>query len=134
MQRGDQFKLPSWARSVSVDQDADALIMSSTGNTPPPPVQVEISNLATAPQGRWDASLSAEENDAATLTARAGLAVGSASVLTPTYTIPLRPGYWLGPAHIWLGDVVTVIPGSGRLPAPERLRVSQVNVQVDDTE
>ena len=134
LQRGDQFTLPSWARSVSVDQYADALIMSSTGNTPPPPVQVEIPNLATAPQGRWDASLSAEENDAATLTARAGLAVGSASVLTPTYTIPLRPGYWLGPAHIWLGDVVTVIPGSGRLTAPERLRVSEVSVQVDDTE
>src|SRR5262249_31114708 len=129
LQYGDALTGAQWQRAIDVSSYADALRITGGGSgTQPKPVELEAGGLGSMPQGRWDADWSTQENDQVRLQARGILQLHTAQQLTPSYTIPLQPGVWQGPEHIWIGDTVTVVPNSGRLQAPERLRVLELAV------
>jgi hypothetical protein len=52
----------------------------------------------------------------------------------PTYTVPLQPGAWQGPGHIWAGDTVRMRISSGRLQVDSDLRVQQIDIVIDSSE
>lgn len=129
LQYGDQLTDVPWQRSTDTSTFADAIRM--TGGTPtsgsgPLPVEMFAPDLATRPEGAWDASFQSDETDPTLLAARALLQLQTSGTVIPSWTIPLRPGAWKGPSHIWIGDTVHVLPASGRLTAVEDLRVLEL--------
>jgi hypothetical protein len=125
LQYGDALTGTTWTRDLDTSAYADALRM--TGTDPAPPVEVEATTIGSTAEGRWDAVTSCDEADPATLRARAVLALQSAGTLTPSYTIPLVPGAWDGPGHIWIGDTIHVSLASGRFRGVlETLRVLEI--------
>jgi hypothetical protein len=129
LQWGDQFTLNGWTRDVDTSSYANALRM--TGTDPAPPVETATIDIGTRPEGRFDGSYSTDEADPATLRARSVLQLQAASTLVPSWTIPLRPGAWDGPDHIWLGDMVTIVPASGRFKGTtETLRVLELTAAI----
>lgn len=126
LQYGDALTGPNWSRSASADGFANALRMTGGGTTPPNPVHLEAPGIASDPAGRWDAVYQTEESNADLLAARAALQLQAAQQIIPSWTIPLRPGAWDGPAHIWLGDTIRIRASSGRLVQVEELRVLEL--------
>lgn len=70
-------------------------------------------------------------NDGTTLGLRANFEIARDSVLTPSYQLTLRDGWWT-PAILWLGDTAQVVVKSGRINEISSQRVSQVQVQPGD--
>jgi hypothetical protein len=133
---GDGLTGSDWQRDVDTSAFADALIMTggtrSTGFSPAP-VEVTAANIGTRPEGRWDASYQTDELTESLLAARAALQLSGAGLLVPSYTIPLQPGKWLGPHHIWVGDTVHVSLNSGRFTGRrETLRVLELTAAVGE--
>jgi hypothetical protein len=136
LQYGDGITGSNWQRDVDTSVFADAIRM--TGGTPstgtgtgPSPVEVTTADIATRPEGRWDASFQTDELDPSLLGARAALQLSGAGLLVPSYTIPLQPGKWGGPHHIWVGDTIHVSLSSGRFTGSlETLRVLELAADV----
>jgi hypothetical protein len=134
LQYGDGTTGSNWQRDVDTSTFADALRM--TGGTPttgtaPSPVEVTTADIATRAEGRWDASFQTDELDPSLLAARAALQLKGAGLLVPSYTIPLVPGAWRGPSHIWVGDTIHVSLSSGRFTGSlETLRVLELAADV----
>ncbi|HEY5985815.1 MAG TPA: hypothetical protein VIV12_05435 [Streptosporangiaceae bacterium] len=124
LQRGDNITGPEWARDADPSDYADAVRM--TGASASVSAEIEDAALASLPQGRWDGVFSNDEADPVRLAARASLQLSVSEAVYPSYTIPLRPGAWGGPDHIWIGDTVRVRVGSGRLTGVETLRVVEL--------
>jgi hypothetical protein len=53
---------------------------------------------------------------------------------SPTFTIALRQGFWRGRAHIDVGDTVRVVIRLGREVIDTRLRVGEINVEIDEND
>ena len=89
-------------------------------------------DLATAPEGRWDAQFSDTNLTTADMVAQTALSnLASASLPVPTYTLTLAAGAWGGPAHLWVGDYVQVVIKSGRLNEQSWARVFELAISVD---
>jgi hypothetical protein len=128
-QWGDRLTLNGWTRDIDASTYANALRM--TGTDPAPPAEVTTTGIADDPAGRFDGAYSTDEADPATLRARGVLQLEAASTLVPAWTIPLRPGAWDGPDHLWIGDTVTVVPASGRFKGmTETLRVLELTAAI----
>ena len=84
------------------------------------------------PEGRWDKTYGEPITTQPALAERADWLLDQAQVVTPTYSLKLRRGWWRGPGHLWLGDAVTVRIRSGRLRVNTQLRVHQVDVDISD--
>lgn len=106
---------------------------SASGSTAPPTQERMAPDVATNPAGRWDRSFSAEISTATALTERADWQIAESQVVRPSYTLALKPGFWRGPDHLWVGDTVTVRIYSGRLKVNSKLRVQQIDVDISDT-
>jgi hypothetical protein len=140
LQFGDGLTTGEWTRDLDTSVYANALHMSGSAPAPtkavpspvpPTPVEVVVSDIATRPEGRWDAVLTSEELDESHLAAYAELTLAADAIATPSYTIPLKPGAWGGPSHIWIGDIVHVVLQSGRFQGTrERLRVLEISANV----
>src|SRR5881394_207725 len=134
LQYGDGLTGDGWQRDVDTSAFADAIRM--TGGTPstgsgPAPVEVAAADIGTRPEGRWDTALQTDELDAARLAARGALQLKGAGLLVPSYVIPLQPGKWGGPAHIWIGDTIHVSLASGRFTgARETMRVIELTADI----
>lgn len=103
------------------------LVTGAQGLTPAAAV---TAGIGTDPRGRWELSAGFPSIiEQATLNARSTWVLAQASTLRPTYTVVLRPGRWLGPSHIWLGDTVTLAIKSGRLSLADPFRVAEISVQ-----
>lgn len=92
----------------------------------------EASDLATRPEGRWDATFG--DTTLATQPAvadRATWQLAQSEVIQPTYTLTLTTGAWQGPGHIWLGDTVRLVIPSGRLRVDTPIRVYAIQVDLD---
>jgi hypothetical protein len=97
------------------------------------PVELDADAIATVAQGRWDAVFGDDGLILqSTLADRAAWQLAQAQVVQPTYTLTLRPGYWRGPTHIWLGDTVRLVLMSGRLRVNEQMRVQEMAFEIGD--
>lgn len=111
-----------------------ANVIRQSGSSEPvttPSVQA-VPDLATAPEGRWEAQFGDTDlrtNDAVTQTAIAKLA--ETSRLLPSYQVTLARGAWRGPGHLWLGDEAIVVVKAGRLFDVLTLRIYDMDIDVD---
>jgi hypothetical protein len=103
------------------------------GTTPgPTPDEIEAPDLASMPQGRWDAALGDDGlTTQAALDDRAAWQLGQSQDVTPVWTVVLKRGAWDGPDHIWLGDWVRVIAHAEGLDVDTRYRVYEVDITLD---
>ncbi|WP_226361850.1 phage tail protein [Pseudonocardia sp. ICBG1142] len=94
-----------------------------------------VERMATvAAEGRWDRSYSEDIVQLAALEQRADWTLAQSTVVRPSYTVELAPGFWSGPQHFWLGDTVTLVVKSGRLDVQSQLRVQQLKVDIDEND
>jgi hypothetical protein len=137
----------SYTRTVDPSDYANAVRV--TGGTPeaPPGGYVIPSQTAQAAeltesgsypngqlrQGRWDKQYS--DTDIFTsqrALQRAQELVADSQVITPTYTLTLKPGMWHGPADMWVGDECPVVIHHGRLNVDTVGLVTSLQVDIDD--
>lgn len=125
--------IASWDRQVDPGQYANAIRVS--GDDAIAPARAEAADIGTLDEGRWDSQVGDTTIlEAATLTGRAQFEVARAQVVTPSWSVTLRPDFWGGPDHIWLGDPVTLAVRSGRLNALTTLRVQELGIALDDND
>lgn len=89
-------------------------------------------DLVSRPEGRWDKTYGESITTTKALEERADWLLDQAQVVTPSYSLSMRRGWWRGPSHVWLGDTVTVRIRSGRLRVNTRLRVHQIDIDISD--
>ena len=133
LQFGDTLTDMPWQRSTDTSTFANSIRMTGGSNAQgnsPNPVELDATNLASRPEGLWQAVFQSSPSGQTLLEAYALLQLRTSSAVVPSYTIPLRPGAWDGPGHIWLGDIVHVRPGSGRLTAVEDLAVLEMTANL----
>jgi hypothetical protein len=122
-------------RNVDPGSYANAIRMTgdSSAATPPTPVELAAADITTVAQGRWDKAFGEHSIETqAALNARAEWQLAEAQVVTPSYSLGLRPGAWEGPGHIWVGDTVRLVIYSGRLQVDTSLRVHELGVDIGD--
>jgi hypothetical protein len=136
--RGRALNFPGniakWTRQFDPGTYANAI--RETGNTGLAAARVEASDIATRPEGRWDAQLGDTGLlDAGSVASRAAKDLTDRQTPTPVYTLTLRPGEWGGPADIWLGDTVIVDIDSGRISTQgAQYRVMEIDVDLDEND
>lgn len=101
-------------------------------NPGPTPDEIEAPDLASMPQGRWDAALGDDGlTTQSALDDRAAWQLGQSQDAAPVWTVTLRRGAWDGPSHIWLGDWVRVVADAEGLDVDTRYRVYEVDITLD---
>lgn len=83
-------------------------------------------------EGRWDKLYSEDITTVAALEDRADWQLAHAMLIQPSYTVVLKPGFWRGPDHFWLGDTLKLVIQSGRLNVNTDLRVLEIGVVIDE--
>lgn len=84
-------------------------------------------------QGRWDKQFSDTDIfSSARALQRAQELVADSQVITPTYTLTLKPGMWHGPADMWVGDECPVVIKHGRLNVDTVGLVTSLQVDIDE--
>ncbi|MBO0863502.1 MAG: hypothetical protein J2P16_00310 [Mycobacterium sp.] len=144
-QRGaDKGERLIWGTNVTKldrkwNPDEFANVIVSTGKTgdsttPGPPTQVvEASDVATRPEGRIAKTVSNTDLTTAQQVLEAGqFALGYSGNITPAWTVTLSE--WGGFSHIDVGDLVWLVVKSGRLDVNQQLRVTQIDVSLDDND
>lgn len=96
-------------------------------------IERQAADIATAPEGRWDASV----NDSdlireATIIERALSELAQRSTLIPSWSVDLDPEHWSGPDDLWLGDTANLEVLSGRLDADIPVRVQSFAFEIGD--
>jgi hypothetical protein len=125
----------SVTRNVDPGEYANAIRVTgdSSATTPPTPAERQAADIATVTQGRWDRAFGEHTIETqAALNDRADWQLAEAQVVTPSYSLGLRPGAWEGPDHIWVGDTVRLVIYSGRLQVGTSLRVHELGVGIGD--
>jgi hypothetical protein len=121
------------SRQVDPGQYANSVRVS--GDEAIAPARADAADIASRDEGRWDRQVGDTTiKEAATLTQRAQAELAGAQVITPSWRVTLRRGFWGGPDHIWLGDPVTLAVKSGRLNVLTSLRVQEVDIALDDND
>lgn len=94
--------------------------------------EIEAPDLASMPQGRWDAALGDDGlTTQSALDDRAAWQLGQSQDAAPVWTVTLKRGAWDGPDHIWLGDWVRVVADAEGLDVDTRYRVYEVDITLD---
>ena len=121
----------SLRRSVDPSGYANAVRVSgATGTTA---VSSAVADLASRPEGRWEAQVGyTDVSNQSTVAEKAAYELAERSVIRPSYTATLRPGVWQGPGALWLGDECRLVVRSGRLDVNTTVRVHEVAVSADD--
>lgn len=84
------------------------------------------------PAGRFEQVYSDPDiNDTASLTKRANFELSLASQPPAYWQVILKPGTW-DPADLWLGDVVGLYLVRGRLNVDQALRVTTIQIDIDE--
>ncbi len=87
----------------------------SGGGTQPAPQLLDAADIATRPEGRWDAVESTDQTSTGAILSRLGVLLADRQLLTPSRTVRLARGWWQGPAHLWLGDPLEYVAQVGPL-------------------
>lgn len=119
-----------FSREVQTSDYANA--QRYTGESALTASELAAADLATRPEGRWDAVFGDSGlTTQGALDDRAAWQLDQSQVISPPYTLTLRRGVWRGPDHIWLGDTVRVIIRSGRLRVDTSIRVFELAFTLD---
>jgi len=89
-------------------------------------------DIATRPEGIWDAVYGTDIQTAANLNDRADWQLANAQLVPVSYSLTFKPGEWKGPDHVWLGDTVNLIIKSGRLDVNASYRVYELAISLDE--
>lgn len=127
---------PIAAFTRHVDPGDYANAIRETGDTGLAAVRVEASDIATRPEGRWDAQLGDTTLlDAPSVASRASFDLALRSEVVPAWTVKLRPNFWGGPTDVWVGDTVLLHITSGRLAVEGiQYRVQEIQIDLDDSD
>jgi hypothetical protein len=89
-------------------------------------------DIATRREGRWETSfVDSQLTTADMVTQTAANNLLRSQLFEPSYSLTLRKGAWGGPAHVWLGDLVTVVIRGGRLFEQATALVTEIQIDVD---
>lgn len=104
-----------------------------TGSSETTPVQEGAVDVATDPRGRWDAVVSYPDiKQQATLNERATWQADKMSKVPATYNLTLRPGFWEGPDHIGVGDIIGYKAKRGRInDSIDSMQVTEIGIDHD---
>lgn len=105
-------------------------------STPPTPVVLAEADIATRPEGRWEANYgdtSLTTNQMVTDSAAYNVA-RYGDRLNTSWRLTLAPGAWHGPSHIWVGDVVTYAVSRGRRDVVDKSRVYEIDISLDQSD
>lgn len=144
-QRGDQRldvvldyggRVAGLSRSVNPSDFANSVRVSgreASGDTVgPAPALRTAANVATAPEGRWEAQVGTDLITTAAVAGRADFELTQRAQIRPAYTATLAPGVWTGPESFWVGDTVRLVVMSGRLRVDTQVRVHGFEFDIDD--
>ena len=92
---------------------------------------LDVSDIATRLEGRWDQVIGTQHTSQASLDRAAAWYLNDQQVILPAYAITLHPGAWEGPDWLWIGDLVTVRIGAGRLAVNDKLPVTEMDFSID---
>lgn len=119
--------------SRTMDLSNFANVVRQNGVEGVAPVVLESPNLATAPEGRWEAMFGDTKASTADMVSGAAQAnLDQREDIFPSYTLTLATGFWRGPDHIWVGDTVQYVVRVGRLDVAAFSRVFEINLDVDE--
>lgn len=129
-------RLAGLSRSVNPTDFGNVVRVSgreATGDTvgPAPAVRTAV-NVATAPEGRWEAQVGTDLITTAAVAGRADHELTQRSQVRPAYTATLAPNVWEGPESFWVGDTVRLVVMSGRLAVDTQVRVHGFEFDIDD--
>jgi hypothetical protein len=129
LQYGDAY-ISRITRVVDPSQFADAIYETGDSGSSLTPQALAAGDIATRPEGRWDTVIGTTIKTQSALNAHAAFDLAAAQVLTPAYTVQLRPGAWRGPSWLWLGDTVKLVITSGRLMVNASYQVSEMDFDI----
>jgi hypothetical protein len=102
---------------------------------PAPVVTVEATNIATAPEGRFEAQMGFPDvTRVERLQEHAEGALSRRGIVSPGYSILIDPTKWRGPEDLWLGDTVELVIRSGRLDVVTPVRIMGVKMFLYDND
>lgn len=94
---------------------------------------IEVDDLLTRPEGRWESQVGFTEVNTFPLLAEAlAREEEMRSTMRPAYTVTLKAGWWRGPEHLWLGDTARLVIRSGRVQVDSLLTVESISVAISD--
>jgi hypothetical protein len=134
----DNGRILEYGRAVSAvtrartpsDYTNDALLFGAESLTP---VRKTIAGIATAPEGRWQETYSFSNIEVqASLDDRGDTVLAAESRIDGSYNMTLTPGFWQGPAHIDLGDIVEFRLDSGRINEVITMKIFEITVDIND--
>jgi len=131
----------SWSRTVDPSQYANSVFLTgpsvtNTTSTPGSAGAVDVADIATRPEGRWDKVIGTDFASSSLLDQAVAWYLNNAQVILPAYQIVMVPGWWQGPDHLWIGDTVTVRWKGGGLAVNDPVPCTQMqfDVSLDQTE
>jgi hypothetical protein len=124
--------ITGFSRQVSPSDYANCIRQTGADNLDAQ--EREADDLATQPAGRWDGIYA--DTGLTTQVAvneRAGWQMQESQFIQPTWaSVALAAESWLGPDHIWVGDLVRLVVYSGRLQVDTILRVFEMVFDIAD--
>lgn len=125
-------RISSYTRNFNTGDFANAARVS--GDLTVIPELVENPGIVDDPRGRWELQLSWPDAETQEMMSdRGAYMLEQVNIVPETYTVKLRKGWWKGPLHVWLGDVVTLTLRYGqRLNVHKNVRVQKITVDLGD--
>lgn len=110
---------------VTADSDTETKLTAVEKNSP---------TISADKAGRWDAQIGISNiTNQTNLNSRATWELNQALTRRAGYTVTLKPGWWQGPSHLWLGDRVPLIVKAGRLDIATMVRIYTISVSISDS-
>jgi hypothetical protein len=105
----------------------------ATGGEGTVPATLASADLATDPRGRFEKVFNfSNVKEQQTLVDHLDALMPVVNEINSAYNVTLRQGWWRGPRHIWLGDVITLMARHGRMDVDQYMRVVEISVALDD--
>lgn len=118
------------SRVVDPSAFADAIYETGNSGNSLTPQALTAADIATRGEGRWDQVVGTDIQTQSALNAHAAFDLAAGEVLTPTYTVTLKPGVWTGPSQLWIGDLVQLVITSGRLHVNSTYQVTELDFDI----
>lgn len=98
------------------------------------PVIDAVADIATREEGRWETQYGDRDiHDDDVLAATADAQLTRSASINVGYELTLTKGWWRGPSHVWVGDVITTLIKSGRLNVAASGVVEELRVELGES-
>ncbi len=127
---GGPSPIASWRRVAAADKYANALYYTGGTGGVVDVIQAQIEQYGQRDALDGNSTLGGDIN---LIQNAAAKKLRELADRRPTYQITLKTGYWRGRSHIDIGDTVAVRIRAGRELIREQFRVSELQVDIDNT-